>query len=294
MWRLLGILVMIGVQALAWGQQSRLGCGQIEQKSDSGMQNRPTAKTAPTVVKGQWIRPTDSEAVIGFADGIRIGLPPTPGPRGLIRIFTPYVFPKDTRGMINFVAVEPIVKGRRGYSEMEQSAVDKTQGKRMWFSDGIDETPDPAHPAQGKLGSIRVGKKKIETLSIVINVEAFGNGAHVSILATFRADRPNEISFKLYAAKDSSAMDSCVLTTTMGNFARTRLLWLRDEVIDSRKLWPDYTGDAFAPPVDYPLDRMLKAKDGTVTVAITPSETDPASVKTHWTYDGKVATQYWR
>ena len=27
---------MIGVQALAWGQQSRLGCGQIEQKSDSG------------------------------------------------------------------------------------------------------------------------------------------------------------------------------------------------------------------------------------------------------------------
>ena len=92
-------------------------------------------------------------------------------------------------------------------------------------------------------------------------------------------------------------MKNCVLTATMGNFSRTRLLWLADEVIDSRKLWPNRTGRTFFHTPDYPIDRLRKDKDGTLTVAITPSETDLGSEKvtpSWWSFDGPVSTQYWR
>jgi len=43
-----------------------------------------------------------SEPTIGFADGIRIALWPAPdGPRGLVRISAPYVFPPKARSLIN-------------------------------------------------------------------------------------------------------------------------------------------------------------------------------------------------
>lgn len=40
-----------------------------------------------------WLRPSTadgSEPRWGHENGMQIGIPPTPGPRGLLRVFTPY------------------------------------------------------------------------------------------------------------------------------------------------------------------------------------------------------------
>lgn len=267
------------------------------------------AMTVPTDLKppvedGIWLRPdtgSPAEPTIGFKQGIRIGLWPSPrGPRGIIRINAPYLFPTGKRSLINFIAIEPIVEGRRSLSELEHSALDDQPGKRLWFSDDIDPSPKPALPwicPKGKTGVIRVNSRDVRTLSIAINIEPLDNGAQPIVLASFREDRPNEVAFKVYSAKSGAAMESCVLTATMGNYSRARLLWLKDEVVDSRKLWPDYTGSDFVWTPEYPVDRVLKDKDGTLTVAITPSETDLRSAQMPaggWPFDGLVSTQYWR
>jgi hypothetical protein len=258
----------------------------------------------PPVQDGIWLRPATgapAEPTIGFKQGIRIGLWPAPsGPRGIIRIYTPCVFPGRKRSLINFIAVEPIVSGRRCLSELEHSALDDAAGKRLWFADDVTASPTAALPwncPKGKLGKIQVNGKDVRTLSIAINVEEFDNGAEPVVLATFREDRPNEVSFKVYSTKTGAAMESCVLTATMGNYSRARLLWLADEVADSRKLWPDHTGAFFFHTPDYPVDRLHTDKDGTLTVAITPNETDLSSAEvtpSWWSFDGLVATQYWR
>lgn len=263
----------------------------------------PADLKAP-VEDGIWVRPAagaPAEPTIGFKDGIRIALWPAPSrPRGIIRIYTPYVIPAREHPLINFIAIEPVIDGHRGYSELEWSKLDEANGKRLWFSEEVGESPKLAQPwecPRGKLGTIKVDGKDVRTLSIAINIEKFDSGAQPIVLATFREDRPHEIAFKVYAAKGSAEMGRCVLTSTMGNYSRARLLWLADEVVDSRKLWPDRTGPEFFHTPDYPMERMLKGKDGTLTVAITPSETDLGAAKVErkwWSFDGRVSTQYWR
>ncbi len=266
---------------------------------------RPPSSLKPPVEDGIWLRPdTSGPAIptIGFKQGIRIGLwPAADGPRGIIRIYAPYVFPAGKeRPLINYIAIEPIVKGHRSLSELERSALDERRGKRLWFSEEVEEAPKPKLPwecVSGKTGTIKVGKQDVRTLSIVINVEKLDNGAQPIITASFREDRPNEVTFKTYSAKGGAEMESCVLSSTMGNYSRCRLLWLKDEIVDSRKLWPDYSGHEFVWTPDYSQDRVLKSADGTLTVAITPSETDLNAAKVEpswWHFDGRVATQYWR
>lgn len=262
------------------------------------------SKSAAPVTDGIWVRPSakiPAEPIIGFKDGIRIGLWPSPnGPRGIIRIYAPYIFPKDALSRINFIAIEPIVNGHRSLSELEHSSLDGLPGKRLWFADDIENVSPPKTPwrcPQGKTGTLKVGEKDIRTLSIAIRVEKLDNGAEPIILATLREDRPHEVAFKCYSAKSGATMESCVLTATMGNFARARLLWLADEVVDSRKLWPDRSGHGFFPTPDYPAENIHKTEDGTLTVAITPNESDPALVKVArdwWTCKASIATQYWR
>lgn len=257
----------------------------------------------PPVEDGIWLRPDasgPSQPTIGFKDGIRIGLWPAPhGPRGIIRIYAPYVLSKPD-WLLNFIAIEPIVKGRRSLSELEHSALDDAAGKRLWFSDEIEPSPQPTVPwtcPRGKLGKIKVNGKEVRTLSIVVNIEKLDNGAQPIVLVTFREDRPKEVSFKVYSAKDGAEMESCVLSATMGNYSRARLLWLSDEVVDSRKLWPSYTGTDFVWTDEFASDRVRRDKDGTLTAAITPSETDLRAAKMPpggWTFDGQISTQYWR
>jgi len=49
----------------------------------------------------------------------------------------------------------------------------------------------------------------------------------------------------------------------MGNKARARLLWLKDEVTSSLKLYPEYAADGFAPHTVYPLGGCTARPKGT-------------------------------
>jgi len=274
-------------------------------RADSEQAKHPPADLKPPVEDGIWLRPSPdgpAEPVIGLRDGLRIALwPAARGPRGLIRICTPYVFPDQSRSLINFIAVEPIVGDWRSLSELEHSSLDDRQGLRMWLSDTSDPSDrsdrPPWNPSRGKTSKIKARGKYVEVLTVFLNIEKLDNGAQPVIQVTFRSDRPNEVGFKVFAAKDSAKMESCVLSATMGNYARTRLLWLKDEVVDSRKVWPDYSGNDFVGTDDFPLKRIRRDKDGSLIAAITPNEKDPASAQMPpggWPFLGKVATQYWR
>ena len=63
---------------------------------------------------GIWLQPaqnTKAQPIWGFANGIRIGIAPLGGPRGLIRIYTPYL-EHDEFVVTNFIAFEPIDKAK--------------------------------------------------------------------------------------------------------------------------------------------------------------------------------------
>ena len=85
----------------------------------------------------------------------------------------------------------------------------------------------------------------------------------------------------------------------MGNKARTRLLWLKGEVVSSRQLYPIYHDFGFAAERIFPLARLLHTAERDVLVAVTNDEQNPAAVfpfpGTHlWYYGGAKVTQYWR
>jgi len=116
-----------------------------------------------------------------------------------------------------------------------------------------------------------------------------------------RQDRPHEVSLKVFAAKASAPMKVCVLTATMGNYARLRHLWLRGEVANSTLVWkePRLNAWGFTAAKQWGIDRLRSVGDE-VIVAATPDEADPARAKyaetvaPPWRYEGRPGTQYWR
>jgi hypothetical protein len=269
-----------------------------------GKGDAPPAKLAPAVEDGPFLRPApgDAEPTWGIKGGLSVGLWPNPAPRGLIRIYTPYLGqPRLTP--INFVAVEPIIRGKRGLSELERSRLDGgVPGKAMWSTDLLDASGpinavDPWRPARGVIE----GEGASRTLTVFIHVEPFENGARPIVQVRLRADRPNEVTFRVLAAEGGTPMRSCILSATMGNYARLRRLFLRDRVVESRALYepfrPGFAG--FAAHRQWDL-RDLLVRDGHAIVAAVPDESDPsqasydADVARHWHYVGVPATQFWR
>ena len=255
----------------------------------------------------QWVRPAKpGDALVwGRRDGVVFGLISPGGmrgPRGLIRIGI-YAGGSKEPQLLNFVAVEPVVKGtgprpdRMAFSELEQSALDPGErGKRMWVH---QESGVPTPDVQGKLETVREGGELTERLSVRIDVERFtANGAHVYVIASIDSNRPAEVRLTPYAETDSKPLQELTLTATMGNFERLRLLWLKDRVVDSRQLFADYSGTDFVEKSDYSLQEMLRTKDGDAIVFCTPSESSPrdtpGSNTAHWVYPLPRFTQYWR
>jgi hypothetical protein len=207
--------------------------------------------------------------------------------------------------VINFIAVEPIpagTAGRRGLSELERSARDGVPGKRMWSVDEEREPPDPTPrspqaPARGRIVTLDGG---VQTLRVFVPVERFDNGAHVYLRLTFRTDRPHEVAIASFARDDSAKLDRCILTATMGNFARLRELRLAGRTVTAGSLWPDYRGDGFAPHARFPLDELSRGADGAAVVSATPTEPNPDraeyadGTRQHWRYVGRPAVQSWR
>jgi hypothetical protein len=257
--------------------------------------------------ESQWVRPAkpDDPLVWGRRDGVVFGLASPggiKGPRGLIRIG---VFAPGISGpqLLNYIAVEPIVMGagarfdRMAFSELEMSQMDPGQrGKRMWVAAASVEDK---HGSEGLLQTFHVGEATIERLSVRINVERFtANGAHVYLIASIDSDHPGELRLSTFAEADSPPIEELTVTATMGNFERLRLLWLKDRVEDSRKLFGSYAGDDFAEGESYPLGDMLRSGEGDAIVFGTSNEANPktsaGNETAHWIYPLPKITQYWR
>jgi hypothetical protein len=117
----------------------------------------PPRSLAPPDADGPFLRPAAGDAVEpmwGIKGGIAVGLWPTPGPRGLIRVYAPYLG-SDRLRPINFVAVEPVANRSRGLSELEKSALDGgVAGKAMWTGDTFTIEPRPRPPWQPARGVV--------------------------------------------------------------------------------------------------------------------------------------------
>lgn len=257
---------------------------------------------APPVVEDRWVRPAPdgpAEPIWGHADGLRVGLHPLRGPRGLLRVYAPYLDHPPGR-VINFLAVEPIRGGQphRGLSELEHSRLDGVRGKRFWsVDDPADAAPrDTTRPARGIVEKV----DDIDVLRLYVLSERFDSGAHVYVRLSFRADRPHEVGVATFAHADSAPLAHCVITATMGNYARVRRLHLAERTVLSTDLWPRYRGDGFTPHARFELKELQRTPQGHVVASVTPAELRPQdaayapNTRDHWRYAGKVATQSWR
>lgn len=260
----------------------------------------PPPADASSNVEIQWLRPIRGDMAVprwGHRNGLQVGLEAAHGPRGLLRIYAPYLGAKDSR-VINFIAIEPIPRGAtdRGLSELEHSQLDNVRGKRLWSQDSLDDRAQAAAPARGVLETV----DGVACLRVFIMVEPFENGADVAIRLTFRADRPHEVGLATYTLPDSVELEHCIVTATMGNYARLRQLQLADRVVTPAELWPDYREDGFTPHAKFPLAELSRTPDGGVRVSATSDESDPVSAKyapgtnRGWHYRGVPARQWWR
>ena len=247
-----------------------------------------------------WVRGTlnPGQPAWGLRHGLVFGIHPAgptkngEAPRGLIRLFYP-VLDKEELGLVNLLTILPVVKGQMAFSELELSRQDGLPGKHIWTSESSQIAPC-SEP--GKLTRLALG---VEQLEVTFHVEPFANGAHVSLVVCQRSNAPDEIQMTIHREPGGAPMEYCTLSATAGSFARTRLLWLKDEVISSKRLYPDYSAIGFAPPKLFPEERLFRTTAGDVLVATTTDEENPAAVLlapslAHFLYRGAKVTQYWR
>ncbi|MDR1517251.1 MAG: hypothetical protein LBS52_03995 [Dysgonamonadaceae bacterium] len=251
---------------------------------------------------GIWLQPaqgTPAMPVWGHSKGIIVGLAPLPGPRGLIRIYAPYLG-IEFGDVMNFIALEPIPKGseHRGYSELEKSRLDEGKsGKRFWSStDSEAISPlNESYPARGIVETVD-GE---ECLTLYVFSEPFDNGANVYVRLRFFESRPYEFEITTHTYGNSVDLDYFVPTATMGNKARLRTLYLKDGQKSSLELWPDYKDIHFTSHAYFPQKDMIRDKNSAVYFIAEPNEKDygkavyAPGTTSNWLYWGKPATQYW-
>jgi hypothetical protein len=247
----------------------------------------------------RWVRPDNNEQrpLWGVRGGICVGLPPLPGPRGLLRIYAPYL-DQPKNHVINYIAIEPTTAEDkvRGLSELEHSALDGTRGKRLWSANAAESAAAQSAPAAGVIEQL----DSVECLRVYIYVERFENGADVYLQLTFRADRPHEVGIATFAKPDSKPLQNCTVTATMGNYARLRTLLLGSQKVAVSELWPKYSGSGFTPHRFFPLSELQRDSNGEAIVSAEPDEADPEAVtyeagtREGWRYRGAAARQYWR
>ena len=250
----------------------------------------------------EWVRPglNTNLPIWGIQGALLWGLPPATGrppdgPRGLIRLRYP-TLPQGEYDLINFIAIEPVVQGRKGFSELERSQLDPRQGKRLRVLEPAAEDANLTNLSPGEITRLPSGA---ETLTVRVGIERFENGAHLALTLAQCSDAPDELELTVHAEPDSAPLEYCILTATMGNKARARRLWLKDAVVSSLELYPDYREPDFAPHHTFGLNQILRTPAGDLIAAITTDEANPSSVNPypkvpHWRYAGFPVTQFWR
>jgi hypothetical protein len=262
-----------------------------------------------------WIRPATEQSppIWGIHGGIVVGLWPASleaagqntegGPRGLVRVGYEY---KGAVYLINFIAVEPLVDSDMEFSEVSPSRVDGKWGKYFWASGSVDSgTFTPYASTRGVITHPDAQHPQTEELSLYVFMEKFLDGAYPYLKLSIRSDKPGELGIQVFNQKGSAAMQRCALTATMGNYSRLRRLYLKDTVIDSRKLFKGYNDIEFDEKDPYPIARMIKDKNGS-PMAIAESD-EPFSGLANWPQQAAYLsawhwryrpffklTQYWR
>ncbi|MCA8942055.1 MAG: hypothetical protein KDB80_05790 [Planctomycetes bacterium] len=233
-----------------------------------------------SALPAQFVRPSgdDGPRVWGVEDGIVVGLHPDfrdpldrVGPRGLLRIG---LMREGVPRLVNFVAVEPLVAGKRGLSELERGG-DGEPGKRMWVSDRRSRIATAERQdLRGKVS----GRKGSRQLQFVIHVEPFANGARPIVEVTLFEEQPDRVRFRTWLAEGSAEVEQLTLTATMGNMVRGRNLWLEDAPVHSVALYGGYRGHGFVEHDPYGLDALHRTRAGDIVVALTPDEFVPAEI----------------
>jgi hypothetical protein len=256
----------------------------------------------PPIVDGPWLRPSGAfpaEPRWGHPHGLQLGLAPLPGPRGLLRVYAPYLGqPRDV--VINFIAIEPTPAGtrERGYSELEPSRLDPQPGKRFWSADsspGPAAVGDPTRPSRGVVEMV----DGVPALTVHIGIERFDNGAEVYARVRFLAGQPHAVRIAVFASPLSEPLSSVAVTATMGNYARLRRLHLAGRIVTPTSLWPAFQGDGFTDHARFTLAELPRGVDGSAVLAASPDEADPSRARyadatmPHWHYVGRPAVQRW-
>ena len=263
----------------------------------------------------KWIRPANikDEPFWGIKNGITVSLWPASaenskaggdgGPRGLLRIGYNYL---GTNFLINFIAVEPVVNGDMEFSEVSPSKVDGKWGKLFWAADTITQSVFSTHAnTRGNITHPDKQHPETEELSFYVFMEQYIDGAHPYLKISIRSDKPNELCLQIFNEDNSTVMQRCALTATMGNYSRLRLLYLKDEIVDSRKLFAGYNDIDFTEKQPYAYNKMLQTKQGDYIVLAESNENfsqlsawpqQPVYLKNHnWRYRPFFKlTQYWR
>jgi hypothetical protein len=242
---------------------------------------------------------THDSPVWGHRHGLRIGLKPTRGPAGLIRVYAPYLgqaFPR----VVNFLSIEPTIEGHtiRGQSELERSR-DRPGERGLTFWASNELTPDvrPENPIEGEL--LSDGR----TLRLFVHTEPFRNRARPVIECRFHQGHPFEVELITHAAAGSARMSRCTISATMGNYGLLRRIHLKgDRVVSALDLWrnkrPGRWG--FYSWATWPVSDLDRTSDGRYHVELSTDIRDPATigydsdVRLHWRYVGKKAIHYWR
>jgi hypothetical protein len=224
----------------------------------------------------------------GFRQGIQVAVHPVAigtrgdsGPRGLLRIGYP-ILPDGRHALLNFIAVEPTVGGKKGFSELERSA-DGRPGKL------ISPTAVRRERRDGR-----------DLLRVSLEVERFENGADVRLEMTFDSSRPDEVELRAYAEQNSAPMEDCILTATMGNYQRLRRVYLAGRVVESARVFAGYAGSGFTRHYVARVGQLVKDHRGDVVVPATGDEFDPQIAQESlppalwWRYPGSNVTQYWK
>ncbi|HTL51735.1 MAG TPA: hypothetical protein VL860_04075, partial [Planctomycetota bacterium] len=184
------------VDGATTGGLPRSGAIDTHMKQGGRVANDDWTTMAPPLEDGPFLRPQDkpnAQPVWGLKEGLRVGLYPMRGPRGLLRIYAPALGLPEGK-VINFIAVEPIVSGAkgRGLSELEPSPLDQNEpGLRFWSADKPDDaTPrlPEDHPARGTVTK----DGAVQMLTVYVFMENYKSGAKVYLRLTFRTDRPEE------------------------------------------------------------------------------------------------------
>jgi hypothetical protein len=235
--------------------------------------------------------------VWGHSDGLRVGLAPTRGPRGLLRIYAPYLDQEFPR-VVNFVSVEPTVKGNSARSQSElATSSDKAGAEGLGFypSNSLGRYRKDGKPPPGVITDDG------DSCAIFVHTETFPDGAEPVIRVRFHREQPYEVELSTFASATSSPMESCVLSATMGNFALLRHMRVADGSVSAHELWDadDPLDDLDFLPWRTIESRRLHRDEGGRPIVTAFTDTDAEglvydeNVAEHWRYVGKRASHAW-